>query len=90
MVTHTMLRTHKGGNVSSEKKNPICMPPLDLIKCLNQRLLFTCAPISGLPSNVGTMTKTNQFQFPNSRSVKALDHYLFKSCVLNLTWLQSS
>ena len=49
MVTQNMLRTHEG-NVFFRKKNDLAA--LDLTKCpeqiINQRLLFTCAPISEL------------------------------------------
>ena len=52
MVTKSMLRTHDGKQVFSEKKTTV----LDQVKCLKhfkyQRLRITCAPISELPSNM--------------------------------------
>ena len=55
MVAQNMLRTHAGRKFFSEKKIRF-VAVLDNIKCLKQiklqRLLFTCAPISELPSTM--------------------------------------
>ena len=58
MVTQNKMRTHKRKKIFSENKIQF-VTALDLIKGLKnvkqQRLLFTCAPISELPSNQSTM-----------------------------------
>ena len=50
MVTQNMLRTHEGKYYFSRQNIEFMT-----IKCLKQKLLLTCAPLSELPSNVSTM-----------------------------------
>ena len=61
MVTHNMIRTKEENRYFTEKKKIRFVTVLDLSKFLkqikSQRLLFTCALISKLPSNMSTKGK---------------------------------
>ena len=62
MVTNKTLRTDKGKQVCFENDFKFANP-VDLNKCLKQTklpiLLYTCAHISELPSNISTMSEGN-------------------------------
>ena len=74
-------------------KNIQFVTALNQIKCLKhirwQRLLLTCAPISELPSNIGTMSGTKKGFYNNLGFLISLTVILFLGSVCNI-WFNNS